>query len=43
MFAAFCASRLNESSDVFGVLPIGCDLPAIVARANSTESPPCPT
>ena len=33
VFAAFCASRLGEGSDVFGTLPAGCDLPAIVARA----------
>jgi len=33
VFSAFCASRLSEASDVFGALPAGCDLPAIVARA----------
>ena len=33
VFNAFCASRLAEASDVFGALPAGCDLRAIVARA----------
>jgi putative acyl-CoA dehydrogenase len=33
VFAAFCASRLAEASDIFGVLPAGLDLAAIVARA----------
>jgi putative acyl-CoA dehydrogenase len=33
VFAAFCASRLAERSDVFGALPAGCDLAAILGRA----------
>jgi len=33
VFAAFCASRLTEASDVYGTLPAGLDLAAIVARA----------
>jgi putative acyl-CoA dehydrogenase len=33
VFNAFCASRLADASDVFGALPAGCDLAAIVARA----------
>ena len=33
VFAAFCASRLSEASDVYGALPAGLDLAAIVARA----------
>ncbi len=33
VFAAFCASRLAEASDVFGALPAGCDLDAIIGRA----------
>ena len=37
VFAAFCAGRLDEPSDVFGSLPAGLDLPAIVARANLME------
>ncbi len=32
VFSAFCAGRLHEASDVFGSLPAGCDLDAIVAR-----------
>ena len=33
VFSSFCQSRLSESSDVFGVLPAGCDLDALLARA----------
>jgi putative acyl-CoA dehydrogenase len=33
VFQAFCAGRLAEGCDVFGALPAGCDLDAIVARA----------
>ena len=33
VFTAFCASRLDDRSDVFGALPAGCDLAAIVDRA----------
>jgi putative acyl-CoA dehydrogenase len=33
VFDAFCASRLDGSADVFGLLPGGLDLDAIVARA----------
>jgi putative acyl-CoA dehydrogenase len=30
---AFCASRFGDASDVFGLLPAGCDLDAITERA----------
>jgi putative acyl-CoA dehydrogenase len=33
VFAAFCASRFDAAADVFGLLPAGCDLDAIVQRA----------
>ena len=33
VFAAFCASRLQQGSDVFGTLPAGVDLDAIITRA----------
>ena len=33
VFAAFCASRLDEGHDAFGLLPAGTDLDALVARA----------
>ncbi len=33
VFHAFCASRLAQSSDVFGSLPPACDLDAIIERA----------
>ena len=33
VFAAFCESRLRNRCDVFGALGAGCDLDAIVARA----------
>ncbi|WP_088282830.1 isovaleryl-CoA dehydrogenase [Ideonella sp. A 288] len=33
VFAAFCASRLDDRSDVFGALPAGCDLTALIDRA----------
>ena len=33
VFDAFCAGRLAEGCDVFGALPAGCDLSAIVQRA----------
>jgi putative acyl-CoA dehydrogenase len=33
VFAAFCDSRLDEASDVFGVLRSGHDLPALLQRA----------
>ena len=33
VFDAFCASRLAEASDVFGALPAGLDLDAIIERA----------
>jgi putative acyl-CoA dehydrogenase len=33
VFSAFCAGRLAEGSDLFGALPAGCDLAAIVERA----------
>jgi len=33
VFAAFCAARLAAPSDVFGVLPAGLDVDAIIRRA----------
>jgi putative acyl-CoA dehydrogenase len=33
VFAAFCAARLAQPCDVFGALPGGCDVDAIIARA----------
>jgi putative acyl-CoA dehydrogenase len=33
VFSAFCTSRLDERSDVFGLLPAGTDLDAIIGRA----------
>ncbi|HET9978607.1 MAG TPA: isovaleryl-CoA dehydrogenase [Burkholderiaceae bacterium] len=33
VFAAFCAARLAQASDVFGALPAGCDVDAILRRA----------
>ena len=33
VFEAFCASRLDGGAEVFGLLPAGLDLDAIVARA----------
>ena len=33
VFAAFCASRLERASDVFGVLPAGLPLDALIERA----------
>jgi putative acyl-CoA dehydrogenase len=33
VFGAFCAGRLQQGSDVFGALPAGCDLDALIARA----------
>lgn len=33
VFGAFCAARLQQASDVFGTLPAGSDLDALVARA----------
>jgi putative acyl-CoA dehydrogenase len=33
VFAAFCASRLAQRCDVFGSLPDGCDVDAILERA----------
>jgi putative acyl-CoA dehydrogenase len=33
VFAAFCAARLAGPADVFGALPAGLDLQAIIARA----------
>lgn len=37
VFDAFCASRLQEACDVFGRLPVGCDLDALIARALPLE------
>ena len=33
VFDAFCTSRLGEASDVFGALPAGLDIDAIIERA----------
>jgi putative acyl-CoA dehydrogenase len=33
VFDAFCAGRIGDASDVFGALPAGLDLDAIIARA----------
>jgi putative acyl-CoA dehydrogenase len=33
VFAAFCVARLAQASDVWGTLPAGCDVDAIVERA----------
>ena len=33
VFDAFCASRIGDASDVFGALPAGLDLDAILTRA----------
>jgi putative acyl-CoA dehydrogenase len=33
VFEAFCASRIAQSSDAFGLLPASADLDALVARA----------
>jgi putative acyl-CoA dehydrogenase len=33
VFGAFCAGRLQQGSDVFGSLAAGCDLDALIARA----------
>ena len=33
VFEAFCASRLAQASDVFGVLPAGTDFSALIERA----------
>ncbi|WP_284616904.1 acyl-CoA dehydrogenase family protein [Aquabacterium humicola] len=33
VFGAFCAARLQQGSDVFGALPSGCGLDAIISRA----------
>jgi putative acyl-CoA dehydrogenase len=33
VFSAFCASRLDAAADVFGLLPAGTEVDAIVRRA----------
>jgi putative acyl-CoA dehydrogenase len=38
MFAAFCATRLETASDVFGLLPAGHDVDALIARASPMEA-----
>jgi putative acyl-CoA dehydrogenase len=38
VFEAFCASRLAATPDVFGLLPAGTDLEALVERALPTDS-----
>ena len=39
VFQAFCASRLEAASDVFGLLPAGTDLDTLIARAMPAETP----
>jgi putative acyl-CoA dehydrogenase len=38
VFEAFCASRIGSGSDVFGLLPAGLDLDAILERALPPEN-----
>ena len=38
VFQAFCASRLEQAADAFGLLPPGVDVDAIIARAMPRES-----
>ena len=38
VFRAFCAARLAQPSDVFGLLPAGIDLDALIARAQPVEA-----
>jgi len=38
VFETFCASRLAATPDVFGLLPAGTDLEALVARALPVEA-----
>jgi putative acyl-CoA dehydrogenase len=33
VFGAFCRSRFDAAADVFGLLPAGCELDALIARA----------
>ena len=37
VFEAFCAARLQRAADVFGLLPAGLDLDAIIERALPTD------
>jgi putative acyl-CoA dehydrogenase len=37
VFDAFCTSRLAAAADVFGLLPQGCDLDALIRRAMPVE------
>jgi putative acyl-CoA dehydrogenase len=39
VFDAFCASRLEGVADVFGLLPAGLPLPALIARAAPGDRP----
>jgi putative acyl-CoA dehydrogenase len=39
VFDAFCASRLANASDVFGLLPAGIDLDALITRAMPVTPP----
>ena len=39
VFAAFCDTRLDDASDVFGLLGPAHDLDALIARAMPTETP----
>jgi putative acyl-CoA dehydrogenase len=38
VFDSFCASRLNASADVFGLLPSGLPLPTLIQRAMPLET-----
>ena len=38
VFTAFCRSRFDASADVFGLLPAGCDLDALIERAMPWET-----
>ncbi|MFN7727162.1 MAG: isovaleryl-CoA dehydrogenase [Rubrivivax sp.] len=37
VFSAFCASRFEQAADVFGLLPAGVDLDALIQRAQPDE------
>jgi putative acyl-CoA dehydrogenase len=37
VFDAFCASRFEAAADVFGLLPAGTDVDAIITRANPAQ------
>ena len=43
VFEAFCTSRLGSASDVFGLLPAGTDVDALIARAMPETPAPMET